>query len=240
MGVSANIILAMYILNTKILSFLSIFVCCLCSYALICSTELVFDEEGGVRAVMEITIPDKAAGILRGVFLSASEGMHEGPLDEDAVRRALMETDGLWMLEEYNVYTMRGARRVRIQAMSDDAVKALNGNGLLKNITLSTTNDAKSGEFHLNVAMPVPKAWNAERAASARRLMEMLDGMEAIFIVQAPNTMLETTGTRETLERCRWQFGPEVFLQSTMPEISASWYFERAEIPPPEPTLEVE
>lgn len=238
MGVNANIIHAMNILNTKLTAFLSIFVCCFCSYALMCNTELIFNEEGNVRAVLEITIPDKAAGILRGFFLSASEGMHEGPLDEDAVRRAFLDTEGLWTLEEYNVYTMRGARRVRIQAMAEDALKALNGEGLLKGVTL-TSNEA-GGEYRLKVAMPVPKPWNGERAANARRLMEMLDGMEAVLTVQAPNTILETTGTRDTLERCRWQLGPESFLQNTMPEISASWHFERAEIPSPEPTLELE
>ena len=212
----------MHILNSKILAFLTMFVCSFCSFALVCSTELTFNDEGGVRVVLEITIPDKTAGILRGLFLIGSEGMHQGPLDEEAVRRAFLEDDALWSLEEYNVYTMRDARRVRIQAVSEDAVKALDGSGLFKDI-LFTVN-AENGERCLKVAMPVPKPWEATRAASARRLMEMLDGMEVIFVVQAPDTMIETTGARESLERCRWHFGPEVFLQNSMPEIRAVWW----------------
>lgn len=200
---------------------MGLLLCSACANALVCGTTLDFDENGGARLVLEVTIPDKAAGILRGFFINASAGLHEGPLDEEAVRRAFLMNGDAWTLEEYNVYTMRDARRVRIQAVTEDATKALNDGRLLKGFSLKE--DADTGDCILEVTMPKPGTWNGARAANARRLMEMLDGLEMTFVIQAPDTMLETTGERESLERCRWHFGPETFLQSSLPEIRARW-----------------
>ncbi|MCQ2402290.1 MAG: hypothetical protein MJ202_01000 [Lentisphaeria bacterium] len=181
---------------------------------------LDIDENGALQGSTEYVIPNKSAGLLKGLSRELSYGDNLGPLDEEAVKRHFAQSEAV-ILDAYHVYTIPNGQRIRLDFSAPSARDAF-ASGLLGEISLD---DAQNPDERLFIAK-LPKQtvdWNPQRAAFARKLLEAVDGLEMTLHLQTPTPLQQTTGVVDSSNQCHWRLDLGDLMQKELPSIQARY-----------------
>ena len=181
---------------------------------------LAIDENGALQGSTEYVIPNKAAGLLKGLFHELSYGENLGPLDQEAVKRYFTQSEAV-VLDAYHVYTIPNGQRVRLDFSAPNARDAF-ASGLLGGISLNDAEDPDESIFTAKLPRQTVD-WNPQRAAFARKLLEAVDGLEMTLHLQTPTPLQQTTGVVDSANQCHWRLDLGDLMQKELPSIQARY-----------------